>query len=732
MNENGEGGAPGVAALPALANPAAPKDGALGIAAASPAAWLRWLAALAVFASLGAAFRAQFLYTGEVLTRWRDSVVWAWTPDFSRATIFLCVACGLAALAARWISTRTELDRHTVFVAIPARHSVLLPAILGGLATLLYAIRGETSVVRLLWAGGLSVLVALLLLNHVPDAGQPFGLLEIAGLGTLTAVGFWLRFYQLATLPEHTDNDVALMGAHTLDLMDKGDPRFFGLYASDHLLSFHQILALGMRLFGKDHEGLVITSVLAGTATIPALYLLGRELFGRTAAGVAAALLTVSYTHYHFSRILFGPLPTLLLTLGLALLFRGFRTGAPLHLAGSGVLCGLALHTYYSGRVGPVILLVLLIASFTIVKRDQRPALKAWGWALPGGAIAFGPMLAYMLADPQVFAGRGNEVALWNPRVWEHSMAKYHATSAVDVLIGQVRSSFLTFHLYGDGSPHFAFPRPMVSSLTAALAVLGLGVAVTRLRSLAYLLPVAWLVLTLVLGGVITSDPPYWPHLNIVLPAVMLLAGAGARLVVEALSGIAPASRFPLLALLATLIALTGFQNWFVYVSYASGDAGPRVASSRFLRRLPSDTRVYVASDITSWNEFAFRFWNRDKEGRDLRGEERDRLELPVDRPFIVLLFENEEILPRLQEKYPDGITRVRRDATGKLLNVFFVNFPGGGFHPVKATDPPSRAKGWTVVAAAAGIWLAGLVWMRRRAAAISTQRWPRAQGSPP
>jgi hypothetical protein len=58
----------------------------------------------------------------------------------------------------------------------------------------------------------------------------------------------------------------------------------------------------------------------------------------------------------------------------------------------------------------------------------------------------------------------------------------------------------------------------------------------------------------------------------------------------------------------------------------------------------------------------------------------------------------------------------VRRDTAGKLLNVFFVNFPGGGFHPVKATDPPDRTAGWAAVAAAVGIWLAGVGWMRRRA----------------
>lgn len=707
MDENVEGGAPGVAALTG--------DRPRGTRIPSKRE-LSWLGVLLVTGAVVAAFRAQFLFTGEVLSRWNDSIVWYWTPEFSRGTLLLGAAFALAAGAAWWLSRGEMLERSAARLLEPARLSVLLPGALSALGTALFVLRGESALVRILWLGSMAALVALLLRNHVSDRERPWSGLEILAILALTGLAFFLRFYQLASLPQHTDNDVALMGAYTLDLMDQKDARFFGLYASDHLLSFHQILALGMRLFGLDHEGLVITSVLAGTATIPALYLLGRELYGRGAGFVAASLLAVSYTHYHFSRILFGPLPTFLLTLGIALLFRGFRTGAPLHFASAGLLCGLGLHTYYSGRVGPVILGCLLLASFTVVKRTRRPSPKAWAWVMFGGFLAFGPMLAYMVMELRLFTGRGNEVALWNPRVWAHSMAKYKATGAYDVLVNQVRATFLTFHLYGDGSPHFAFPRPMVSSFTAAMGVLGLGVCLTRLRSLAYLLPVTWLVLTLVLGGVITSDPPYWPHLNIVLPAVMLLAGLGARLVVEALARAAPLTRPAVWGLIALMVAVSGVKNWFVYVDFAGSDAGPRVAASRFLRRLPPETRVFVASDVTSWEEYAFRFWNRDKEGRNLRGEEREKLDLPVDRPFIVLLFENEELLPRLQEKYPGGVTRMRRDNAGKLLNVFFVNFPGGGFHPVKAADPPDRTRGWVAVAASVGIWLAGVVWMRRRA----------------
>jgi hypothetical protein len=294
-------------------------------------------------------------------------------------------------------------ERSAPRLLVPARLSVLLPGALSVLGTALFVVRGESALVRILWLGSMAALVALLLRNHVPDRERPWPGLEILGVLALTGLAFFLRFYQLANLPQHTDNDVALMGAYTLDLMDQKDARFFGLYASDHLLSFHQILASGMRLFGLDHEGLVITSVLAGTATIPALYLLGRELYGG-APGSSRRRSAVSYTHYHASRILSAP-SHVPLTLRMALLFRGFRTGAPCTWRARGSADSDSTH--YSGRVGPVILGCLLLASFTLVKRAQQPS-----ESLGLGDLRWVPglrwMLAYMVMELRLFTGRGS------------------------------------------------------------------------------------------------------------------------------------------------------------------------------------------------------------------------------------------------------------------------------------------------------------------------------------
>ena len=57
---------------------------------------------------------------------------------------------------------------------------------------------------------------------------------------------------------------------------------------------YHLLLAGWRRLAGDGDYALRLLSVLLGTAAIPATYLLGRTLFGRRAALVAALLATVA------------------------------------------------------------------------------------------------------------------------------------------------------------------------------------------------------------------------------------------------------------------------------------------------------------------------------------------------------------------------------------------------------------------------------------------------------
>ena len=198
-------------------------------------------------------------------------------------------------------------------------------------------------------------------------------------------------------------------------------------------------------------------------------------------------------------------------------------------------------------------------------------------------------------------------------------LASYQTDSPFVVLVQQTWRTFLTLHLTGDGSPHFAFQRPMVSSLTALFFILGLGYVLLRMKNIKHFAILSWIFLTFIFGGVLTADPPYWPHLNIALPAIMLVAAMGAKSLADKITTVFGRVGYKVYVwVLVGILVVTGLNNWQVYYDYVKNNAGNRIRIARYLTSLPSSYHVYLASDAFSWNEHAFRFFSQGMTGQDL------------------------------------------------------------------------------------------------------------------
>jgi 4-amino-4-deoxy-L-arabinose transferase-like glycosyltransferase len=451
------------------------------------------------------------------------------------------------------------------------------------------------------------------------------------------------------------------MGRVTLDLINAGDSRWFDMASSGHPFSSHQILAFGMRIFGTNHYGLVMLSVLAGTATLPLVYLLGRALFGRTAALFGTAILAMSYTHIHFSRTLFGAIATFFVTLGVYLLVRGLVTGAPAYFGFAGGVLAAAMFTYYSARIGPLVAAAGLVVDALRGRVFTRAGAARWGALLAGSFVVFAPMLGFALREPVAFIGRGNSATFLDPEVLQHSMKKYEAGNVTEVVLEQVRHTVLALHLFGDESPHFGFPRPAVGAVAAAFFALGIAFSVRHAGETPVALLWAWQALTLLLGGVFTSDPPYWPHLNIVLPAVAILAGLGGARLAGALAGEHAGGRASAAVLVGAMILASGIHGWRVYNEFASDNAGPAMRASRYLRRLPQNTNVFLVSGPDDWGDDVFQFFNRRMAGRDATAEELLRRDVRIEPPAVILIRDDQSALPRIEARYPGGYVRELR-----------------------------------------------------------------------
>jgi 4-amino-4-deoxy-L-arabinose transferase-like glycosyltransferase len=620
---------------------------------------------LAVVSAVALCFVAQLLFTGEVLTREHDTNPASMAPHQAVGLVLLGLAVGLAAL-----SDSRETDPSppaTPDLADPSFvRRMLVPVLLSlllALASLVAVSAGrETFVVRAAWVTGM-------LLFFVPLAWVSKGTLaaprvpwtDTLAVAALTAAGFWLRYVRLTELPNDVHPDVALMGRVTMDLMRRGDSRWFGLAESDHPLSTHQILAFGMRLFGTNHYGLVMLSVIAGTVTLPIVFLLGRELFGRTAALLGTAVLTLNYTHIHFSRTLFGPIATLVVTLGVYLLVRGLATGVPAHYGFAGGLLAAAMFTYYSARISPLLAGAVFLVEVARGRVRGRAGAARWGAFVAGTFVVFAPMLGFAIREPRAFVGRGNSVSLLDPEVLRHSMQKYDADDIVEVVIEQTRRTMLGLHVFGDQSPHFGFPRPAVGAATAALFALGIGFSFRRLRETPVALLWAWQTLTLLLGGILTSDPPYWPHLNILLPVVAILAGLGGARVASALAGEQAGWQTAAAVLVGGFIVASGVHGWHVYNEFESNNAEPAMRASRYLDGLPRDTRVFLVSSPDDWDDDVFRFFNQGLKGQDETVDSLLRPDLRIEPPAVILLRDPLSALARIKERYPGGRVRELR-----------------------------------------------------------------------
>ena len=682
----------------------------------------RWM----ILAALALAFAAQYVFTGEVFTRFRDSNTWQWEPGYTLAATLLLAAmvCG------GWALSQSAQQDSPVETSITASDIGPHPSdwdwLIGaggcyGLSLLLYLSTGENIWVDGLWCAsiGLTLIPLWRRARAMRDAKEMVWW-EWALVAALTVIGFGLRYWQLTEIPSRVDNDVALMGTHALELIRNGNYNWIGFSDSAHLLSYDQSLAWSMRLFGHDHYGLVIRSVIAGTLTLPLVFLLGRELFSRRVGLIAMALLTISYTHIHFSRILFGPTTTFFAVLIFYFLVRGLRTGQTPWFASAGVSMGLGLLIYDSSRVIPAVVLAVVGWLWLWRRPVFQGHLQNWGVFFLAALFAFGPMLGFAFQDFNSFVGRGNSVALWSPVVWEHETSSYGTTSVTDVIVEQVRHTFLTLHLYGDGSPHFMLPRPMVDPLTAALCALGASLCLLRLRSIQYFIPLVWVFLTFVLGGVITYDPPYWPHLNVALPAIVMMAGIAADRLIELLSP--PVDQFGHLALqyiLVGLIILTGVFNWQAYYDYVKDNAGDRILAVRYLNSLPPGYQVYMMSQRLSWNEFAFRFFNEGVPGQDLTFEQLLADPPVVNGPAVFLVYDRPDMLQRLRELYRGGEIREHRNNEERVLFISYNVVPAGyTFAPAAQAFDPLSYPGWWLIGGGLILLLARAgfrLWQQRR-----------------
>lgn len=267
-----------------------------------------------------------------------------------------------------------------------------------------------------------------------------------------------------------------------------------------------------------------LASVVAGTATVAATYVLGRRAFGSAVGLAAAALLAVAPTPVEQSHwALPDTTATLFATVAFVQCYGALRSGGYRAYIGAGLAAGLATSTMYNGGF----LMLPIYLSHLLRRRDEGAGWKA---LLPDRRLvcaALAMVGGFFIASPY-----------WLLRLPTYLDAFFYE-------ISETLGGVVVGHAAAEGElPWLWVLRRIVEgdSTVGIAALLGLVWAIYRRR------PADWLLALPCLGLIAFVGAWSMRHLEYLLPLYPPLSVLGARAVVEI------AGRRP--ALLATVVGL--------------------------------------------------------------------------------------------------------------------------------------------------------------------------------
>ncbi len=313
---------------------------------------------------------------------------------------------------------------------------------------------------------------------HEPLRGR----LAVVAIVALAAA---LRLVALGSLPPGLYRDEAYNGLDALQVLAGNMPLYFPANNGREPL-FIYLVALSIGVIGRSPLALRLISALCGVATVPAIYWLGEQLYGQRVALLAALLAATSVWTLNLSRVAFrAALMVPLMTLTLALLWRGLRLRQGRSMAAAGALYGLCFYTYTAVRTSALALALFGVACFVW----HRDLVWRRGWALFGvcAFVVIAPLGLYFVGHWDETMGRVAQVSIMNPAI--------SGGEPLSALLRNIWAALTGLVYRGDFIPRHNVPnRPVFGPLMGVAFTVEVAHSILRVRrEPAAALILAWL-----------------------------------------------------------------------------------------------------------------------------------------------------------------------------------------------------------------------------------------------
>ena len=411
-------------------------------------------------------------------------------------------------------------------------------------------------------------------------------------------------------IPVQVATDELSFTSYERTLMDQGRVDFLGL-AGDYFCwpsgCFVFLGACTKLLGGTTLANVRLVNGALGVLAVLAVYLFARLKLPRPAALACAVIFGACHPFVTISRMaLRDTIPVLLQTVALGLLYVGLTRGRRGLVFVGGVVAGLGVYNYYSGRIAVVIGVgyLLTLAVFrgrrTGSQRQGLPVTRLMataGVCLLGFGLCAAPMLLATWETGEAAVRYSREQTVLTPEGRRINLEWTKASSEAAALLDNAVRGLTAFNNNRpDGSAAYVNAgHGFVDPLTGVLVWIGvLAVLLRRKRAFDFLVLMGF-VLTWGVVGILSNKNPAYCRMLVVLPFAAFLAAQGAwwlsfglkrcfkrlgrRPHGQPTAGAARATRAAVLGCLAAAVTL--LNGWILYDHYRQGvDPGDTVGAT--------------------------------------------------------------------------------------------------------------------------------------------------------